>query len=178
MRASREHRRHANALATLFLGIGIACSPPGEVARTDRAGIDGAGAPAPGAADAAVGVTATMILGRLTEECRGISAPIQDACPVLVPTVSLAEIPSGVRVQLDSADDARSSLSRLRCRIALAARPDAGRSPSCAFDRPGISVRAASSPDTIEIVGADPGAVEAVRAAALADFVSTRASRE
>jgi hypothetical protein len=176
MRASREHRRIANALAAVLLGMGIACSPAGE-ARTDRPGVDGP-VGATDVRDAAVSVAATMILGRLTEECRGISPPIQDTCPVLGPVVALAEVPSGVRARLDSADDARSALSRLSCRIARAALPDAGRSPTCAFDRPGISVRPASAADAIELVGSDPGAVEALRAAALADFVSTRASQE
>jgi hypothetical protein len=177
MRASPEHRRIADALAAFLLGMEIACSPTAEVARADRAGVDGP-VGVTNASDAAVTVTASVILGRLTEECRGISPPTQDACPALVPLIALAEIPSGVRVQLDSAGDARSALSQLRCRISRATPPDAGRSPTCAFDRPGISVRAASSPEAVEILAADPEALEAIRAAVLADFVSTRASQE
>jgi hypothetical protein len=91
---------------------------------------------------------------------------------------ALTEIPSGVRVELESAALAQSVLAHLRCRSALARSSRDSGAPSCPLDGPGVSVRQGSKPEIIEIVGATTELVTAIRAVALQDFVYTRNSIE
>ena len=111
-------------------------------------------------------------------ECEGIRASAQATCPLLAPMVALTEIPSGVRVELDSAALAQSVLAHLRCRIALARSSRDSGGPSCPLDAGGVSARQGSKPETIELVAATPELVTAIRAVALQDFVYTRNSIE
>lgn len=120
----------------------------------------------------------TVAVARWPVECEALSPSDRAECPVVAPVFALVEVPSGVRVQMESEATARLVVAQLRCRSASARSPEVPPHSICPLDVHAVSVRTGGRPDTIEISGGDAASIQAIREYARQEFISTRNSIE
>ncbi len=140
------------------LGVMVACSVDGSAPAT--------------------GTDSTIPGPNTAAECAALSPASRAGCPLLGPVFAVVEIPSGVRVSLESEAAAQLVLAQMRCRIASTRSNQVGTPPSCPLDLQVVSVLTADRPDTLEINGGDSRSIEAIREYAIREFVHTRQSNE
>jgi hypothetical protein len=87
-------------------------------------------------------------------ECEGIAPLERAACPLLGPVTSIADLPRGVRVQIESSVSVERTVALLRCHHAFArARGFSPTLASCPIYIRGIDIKASADGRAIEITG-------------------------
>ena len=108
-------------------------------------------------------------------ECRDFPPAVRATCPLFGPAEDVRDVPDGVSIRFAPTVRVDAVLSHMKCHLAYARAQGFAKAAACPLYMPGVSVRLASAPSTIEVTVSDHRSVAELRRNARDDIaIDTR----